>query len=112
MTFQSFDQYWLAYLAAHSKPATRACHDVGTTLGLFVGIAASFIVVWWAFFVIGFIGYGIALASHPLVQKNRPFAKRPLWGFVSDLRMLGLAMTGRLQPHLRRALGNGSNAKS
>ena len=105
MPCQTFDQYWLAYLAAHSKPATRACHDIGTTLGLFGGLAASVAFAWWAFLVIGFVGYGIALASHPLVQKNRPFAQRPLGGFASDLRMLWLACTGGLQPHLQRALG-------
>jgi len=106
MPYQSFDQYWLAYLRAHSKPATRVCHYVGTILGLFVGLAVSLTLVWWAFLVLGSIGYGIALASHPLVQGNRPFAKQPLWGLVSDLRMLGLAMVGRLGPHLQRASKN------
>lgn len=105
MPYQTFDQYWLAYLAAHSKSGTRALHYVGTLLGLFVGLAASVVVVWWAFLVIGPIGYAIALASHPFVQGNRPFATRPLWGFVSDLRMLWLAATGNLGPHLRRATG-------
>jgi hypothetical protein len=103
MKFESFDAYWLAYLGAHSKPATRALHYFGTVLGLFIGIAASVFVVWWAFPVLGAIGYGIALASHPFVQKNRPFATHPLWGLRSDLRMLGLALTGQLEPHLRRA---------
>lgn len=106
MSFLSFDEYWLAYLAAHSKPATRACHYIGTTLGLIVGTTAAIAYDWWALFVCGFIGYGIALASHPLVQGNRPFAQRPLWGLASDLRMLWLAVTGQLHPHLQRALGN------
>jgi hypothetical protein len=104
MADQSFDQYWLAYLTAHSKRGTRACHYIGTVLGLFVGVAVAASTVWWAFLVLGFVGYGIALASHPLVQGNRPFAQRPLWGFASDLRMLWLATTGRLQPHLQRAM--------
>ena len=103
MTHESFDQYWLAYLAAHSKPATRACHYIGTVFGLFIGIAASVFLVWWALLVLGPIGYGIALASHPLVQGNRPFATRPVWGLISDLRMLWLALTNRLDPHLQRA---------
>ncbi|WJN61135.1 DUF962 domain-containing protein [Pseudomonas sp. SO81] len=104
MTYESFDQYWLAYLAAHSKPATRVCHYIGTVLGLFLGIAASFFVVWWALLVLGPIGYGIALASHPLVQGNRPFATRPLWGLASDLRMLWFAVTNQLRPHIERAV--------
>lgn len=102
MPYRTFDDYWLAYLQAHSKPATRACHYIGTVLGLFLGLASSVLVVWWGFFVFGVIGYGIALASHPLVQGNRPFAHRPVWGLVSDLRMLWLAVTGQLQSQLER----------
>ena len=103
MAFQSFDDYWLAYLGAHSKPLTRACHYIGTVLGLFIGLAASISIAWWALLVLGPIGYGIALASHPFVQGNRPFARQPLWGFACDLRMLWLAFTGRLERHLQRA---------
>jgi hypothetical protein len=103
MPYPTFDDYWLAYLGAHSKPGTRLCHYIGTSLGLFAGLAASVFVVWWGFLVLGFIGYGIAIASHPLVQGNRPFARQPVWGFASDLRVLWLAVTGRLQPHLDRA---------
>lgn len=99
---QSFDDYWLAYLGAHSKPGTRACHYVGTVLDLFVGLASSVFVVWWGFLALGAVGYGIALASHTLVQGNRPFAQRPIWGFVSDLRMLWLAAPGRLRAQLER----------
>jgi hypothetical protein len=100
--YRSFDEYWLAYLGAHSKSGTRASHYVGTVLGLFVGLASSVFVVWWGFLVLGAIGYGIAVASHPLVQGNRPFAHRPAWGFASDLRMLWLAATGRLEAELER----------
>ena len=101
--YPTFDAYWLAYLAEHSKAGTRALHYIGTVLGLFVAALAGLFVAWWWFPVLGFLGYGIALAAHPLVQRNRPFATRPVWGFVADLRMLGLALTGRLQPHLERA---------
>ncbi|QSX75875.1 DUF962 domain-containing protein [Lysobacter arenosi] len=103
MAHKEFDTYWLAYLAAHSKPATRACHYVGTLLGIFIGIPLSASIAWWAFPVLGAIGYGIALASHPLVQGNRPFASRPVWGLACDLRMLLLAATNQLTPHLLRA---------
>jgi hypothetical protein len=101
--YPTFDAYWLAYLGEHSKAGTRLLHYVGTVLGLFVAVLAGWLVAWWWLFVLGFLGYGIALAAHPLVQRNRPFARQPLWGFASDLRMLGLALTGRLQPHLVRA---------
>lgn len=79
---------------------------MGTSVGLLVGPVAAIAYDGRALFVCGFIGYGIALASHPVVQGNRPFAQRPLWGLASDLRMLWLAVTGQLHPHLQRALGN------
>lgn len=104
MSFDSFDQYWLAYLAAHSRPATRACHYVGTVLGLFVSVLVAATFAWWAGLALAVSGYGLALASHPLVEGNRPFAHRPIWGLMSDLRMLGLASTGGRGAHLRRAL--------
>ena len=103
MAFQNFDDYWLAYLRAHSRPLTRTLHYVGTVLGLIIGLIVSLLIVWWAFLVLGAVGYGIALASHPLVQGNRPFARQPLWGLASDLRMLWLAATGKLDTHLQRA---------
>ena len=102
MQFETFDDYWLAYLSAHKKPLTRACHYLGTVLGLFLGLIASIVFVWWAWFALGFIGYGIALASHPFIEGNMPFAKKPLWGLVSDLRMLWLAITRKLDLQLRR----------
>jgi hypothetical protein len=102
--YPTYDAYWLAYLGEHSKAGTRLLHYIGTVLGLFVGVLAGWWVGWWAFVLLGFLGYGIAIAAHPLVQGNRPFARKPLWGFWSDLRMLGLALTGKLQPHLQRAM--------
>jgi hypothetical protein len=102
--YPTYDDYWLAYLAEHSRAGTRALHYIGTVLGLFVGLAAGVVVGWWAFEGLGVAGSGIALASQPLVQRNRPFARQPLWGFASDLRMLGLALTGRRAPHLSRAV--------
>lgn len=104
MQYETFDEYWLAYLAAHSRPATRACHYIGTVVGLFISLITFFTVAWWVFFVLGFFGYGLALLSHPLFEGNRPFAKKPLWGLASDIRMLLLAIVNRLQPHLIRAL--------
>lgn len=98
----SFDEYWLRYLAAHTNPATRACHYFGTVFGLFVGLGLSIFVKWWLILIIGPIGYGIAFASHPLIQGNLPFAHRPLWSLASDLRMLWLAVIGKLDVQLNR----------
>ena len=104
--YDTFDQYWLAYLNAHSKASTRAWHYFGTTLGVVGGLCTAWAVAWWAAAVVGFVGYGLALLSHPLVQGNKPFARRPVWGIISDFRMLWLASTGALGPHLERLREN------
>ena len=100
----SFAEFWPYYLREHSKPATRALHYVGTTLGIAI---ASFGVItghWWLLLGFPIAGYFFAWTGHFGVEKNRPATfTYPLWSLAGDLKMWGLWLTGRLGPELRNA---------
>ena len=97
----SYAAFWDRYLRAHADPRTRALHYCGTSLALIALIAGAF--DWRLVIAAPLIGYGFAWASHFGVERNRPETfGHPLWSLASDLRMLALFLTGRLDPHLRR----------
>lgn len=101
LEYQEFFSY---YLREHRKPATRAMHYVGTIAG--TACLIGLIVTWnWWLLPLGFVlGYGAAWFSHFTIEFNKPAAfKYPWWSYLSDYRMLFLAMTGRLKPALRKA---------
>ncbi|PXA87269.1 DUF962 domain-containing protein [Nostoc sp. 3335mG] len=99
----SFDAYWLSYLRAHRHPVNRLLHVVGTSVGLIGGLCLALFVKWWLIFPVGGAGYALALVGHGVFERNRPFAYRPHLGFLADLRMVGLTLSGRIGGELRRA---------
>ena len=101
----TYEQFWLRYLRAHGRPATRLVHYCGTTLAL-LALAVGVVTADWRWMVAApVIGYGAAWGAHLMLEGNRPETfGHPFWSLFSDLRMLGLAVTGRLEPHLARAV--------
>jgi hypothetical protein len=97
------------YLREHSNPACRTSHYIGTTLAIasWAVFAMSFNYMWLG---LGFLaGYGFAWFGHFFIEKNRPATfQYPLWSLVSDFRMYGLWITGRLGPQLDKALSEGN----
>jgi hypothetical protein len=99
--FKTFAEFWPSYLGQHRKRLTRTCHIVGTILAVAcLGLAiVTFNFIW--FLLSPFFGYGIAWATHVVVEKNHPATfTYPLWSLRADLQMVGLWLTGRLELEL------------
>ena len=97
----TYSEFWLRYLRAHSRPATRAMHYAGGALVL-PCVAAGVLSSWR--FSVRLVGYGFAWAAQLAPEGNRAETfGHPLWSLVSDFRMLSLASVGRLGTRLAQA---------
>lgn len=101
---KSFSEFWPHYVTEHSKPATRALHAVGTT----VGVACAAVLLMrgrWRLLPLAFIpGYAAAWAGHFFIEHNRPATfKHPLWSFAADYKMIGLMLLGKMEEEVEKA---------
>jgi hypothetical protein len=104
----SYAEFWRRYLAAHRDPRTRGLHSLGTGLGLAALIAAGVTRDWRWLVAAPVVGYALAWLGHLAFEHNRPETfGHPGWSLVSDLRMLGLFVSGRLGRELRRVGAGG-----
>jgi hypothetical protein len=105
----SYAEFWLRYLAAHRDPRTRGLHYLGTALGLAALVMAGITRDWPWLIAAPIVGYALAWLGHLVFEHNRPETfGHPGWSLVSDLRMLGLFVSGRLGRELRRADAGGN----
>ena len=99
----SYDEFWRVYLEAHRRPGTRLVHYAGSLLAL-TCLAVALVRLDWRWLVAApVVGYAFAWAAHFGIEHNRPATfGHPFWSLLSDYRMLGLWLTGRLWQHMRR----------
>jgi hypothetical protein len=93
----SYPDFWRLYLDAHRRPATRSVHYAATLIGAASTLAS---VLLGEFFLapLGIlVAVGMAVGSHHFIEHNRPLIRvNPLYGALSDLRMMWLGVTGGL----------------
>ena len=112
--FRDYEEFFTFYLRQHHHPGNRVIHAVGTSVGVFGTIAALAsgrpLLVLAAIVV----AYAVNWLGHFLVEGNKPATfGHPWWSLVSDFRMLGLMMTGRLSatPEVHQERGRKMAAK-
>jgi len=100
----TYPEFWRVYLAAHADPRTRALHYLGTVLAVAALVIAGLERDWRWLLAAPVVGYALAWFGHLVFEHNRPATfGQPTWSLVSDFRMLGLFVSGRLGIELRRA---------
>ena len=101
--FRTFADFWPFYLGEHSRPATRALHFAGTTLGLSLLVAGIVVGRPRLFLAALVAAYGLAWIGHFFVERNRPATfQHPWWSLAGDFKMYGLMWRGRLADELAR----------
>jgi len=98
----TYAEFWARYLRAHGKPSTRLLHYAGSLLALGLLLTGLVQFDWRYLIAAPIVGYGFAWAAHLALEGNRPETfGHPFWSLISDYRMLGLWLCGRLEPHLQ-----------
>ena len=104
---KNYTEFWDFYVSEHSLPLTRVLHLVGTTLGIALLIFFIARGQWYFFPVFFIVGYGFAWYSHFFIEKNKPASFRfPFWSFISDFKMIGFMLAGRMSAEVERVRGN------
>jgi hypothetical protein len=103
----SYADFWRLYLDAHRNPVTRGVHYAATALGAGATLA-GFLLDQLLLGPAGIVvAVGMAVSSHRFIEHNQPLIRvNPFYGALCDLRMMWLAITGRLpQEYARLGLG-------
>jgi hypothetical protein len=101
---ETYREFWPFYLREHAKSETRLWHIVGTGAASVLLVAALVTLSYQLLLAALIAGYGPAWAVHFFVEKNWPATFRyPIWSLISDYRMAGAWLTGKLGRELQRA---------
>lgn len=101
--FESYEEFWVHFVRAHTKKSTRRIHFAGFTAGLVaaaVGLATPRRALLLAAPVIALVP---GLLSHYLVEGNRPVTAKPLWALRADFEMWLKTLAGTMDDEVLAA---------
>lgn len=102
---KTYSEFWDFYVSEHSRPLTRVLHFAGTAIGIILLVFFIARGQWYLFPAFFVVGYAFAWFAHFVVEKNRPASFRyPFWSFISDFKMIGYTLTGRMSAEVERVL--------
>lgn len=102
-TIDNYPDFWDFYVKEHSRPATRALHFVGTSLGLILLAWFIWCRLWYYIPLCFVVGYAFAWFAHFAIEKNKPATfTYPLWSFISDYKMMWYMITWRMSREVER----------
>lgn len=104
---QSFAEFWPYYVGEHRSPLCRGLHYFGTSVALTTAGVAAVTGTPWLVLAALVLGYGPAWVGHFFIEHNRPATfKYPRWSLLSDFKMLGLAVRGKMGDEVVRLYGS------
>ncbi len=65
----TYNEFWLRYLRAHSRPSTRAMHYIGSVLALGTLVIAIATLNWRGLIAAPLIGYAFAWTAHSRLER-------------------------------------------
>lgn len=94
--YQSFSEFYPAYLNEHTTSACREMHFAGSTLALACLLALLITQNIWWLPAAALCGYGFAWIGHYVFEKNRPATfSHPFYSFMGDWVMYWQMLTGQ-----------------
>jgi hypothetical protein len=101
--FRTFDEFWLHYVRAHEKRATRNLHFVRTSAAMACLAGGLLLRKPLLLALAPLAGYGPAWLGHFFIEKNRPATlAHPLWSLQADLLMWSMTLAGTMDAEVER----------
>ena len=100
---ETFEEFWPFYVGEHKDPLNRALHYAGTSMAIGTVVAAAVTANPTWLLLTPIVGYTPAWSGHFFIEGNKPASfKYPVWSLRGDLKMLAMALQGKMADEVAR----------